>query len=89
MRGSIGIESIVDKIRENRLRWFRQMIRCEVTKAVRVVMKINVEEKRRRVRLKKIWLDMIENDMRAIGVWVGDIENRDKKRFWTRVANPK
>jgi hypothetical protein len=41
----------VDKARENRLRWFRHM-RREETKVVRVVMKINVKEKRRRRRLK-------------------------------------
>jgi hypothetical protein len=31
-------------------------------------MKINVERKRGRGRPKKRWLNMIENDMRAVGV---------------------
>jgi hypothetical protein len=39
-------------------------------------MKMNVKAKRGRPN--KIWLDMIENDMRAIGVCVGDVENRDE-----------
>jgi hypothetical protein len=41
-------------------------------------MKINVEGKRERGRPKKKWLDTIENDMRAVGVYVGDLENRDE-----------
>lgn len=31
----------------------------------------------------------IENDMRAISVCVGDVENRVKWRFRTKVADPK
>jgi hypothetical protein len=38
--------SIVDKMTENRLRWFEHVIRREETNAVRVVLKINVEGKR-------------------------------------------
>jgi len=34
-------------MRENRLRWFGHVMRREKTKAVRVVMKINVVGKRR------------------------------------------
>jgi hypothetical protein len=51
-------------------------------------MKMNVEGKRRR-KSKKIWFNTIEDDMRAIGVYVGDVENRDKWRFRTRMADPK
>jgi len=40
-----------------------------------VVLKINVEEKKERGRPKKRWLDTIENDMRAVGVCVGDVKN--------------
>jgi len=44
-------------------------------------MKTNVDGKRGRGRPKKRWLDTIENDMRAVGVCVGDVENQDKWRF--------
>jgi hypothetical protein len=40
-------------------------MRREEKKAVRVITKMNVEEKRGRGKSKKRWLDMIENDMRA------------------------
>jgi len=40
-------------------------------------------------RPKKRWLDTIENDLRTVGVCIGDVKNRDKWRFWTKVVNPK
>jgi len=45
VRGSICAASIVDKMREKRLRWFEHVMRREETKALKVVMKINVEKK--------------------------------------------
>jgi hypothetical protein len=46
----------------------------EETKAVKVVMKINVEGKKGRP--KKKWLDTIENYMKTVGVCVEDVENK-------------
>jgi hypothetical protein len=53
VRGSIGVALIVDMIRENRLRLFWHVMRQEKTKAVRVVMKMNVKGKREKGRPKK------------------------------------
>lgn len=39
--------SIVDKMGENRLKWFRYVIKKEKLETVRMVMKINVEENRK------------------------------------------
>jgi len=50
-------------MRENRLRWFRHVMRQEESKAVRVVMNMKVEGKRGRGRSKKRWLDTIENEI--------------------------
>jgi len=52
IRGSIGVASIVKKIRENRLRWFGSMMSREKTKAVRVVMRMNVERRKGRGKPK-------------------------------------
>jgi hypothetical protein len=76
VRVSISVASIVDKGGENRLRWFGHVIRWEKTKAVRVVMKMNVKRKRGRWRQKKRWLDTIQNDLRVIGVCIRDVETR-------------
>jgi hypothetical protein len=81
----------VDKKRKNKLRWFGHVIRRKESNALRVVMKIHVGEKRGRgrERSKKRCLDTIENNMRAIGVSLGDMENRDEWRFKTSVADSK
>jgi hypothetical protein len=50
-------------------------MRRKETKSVRVVLKINVEGKIERGRPKKWWLEMNENDMRAVGVWIGGMKN--------------
>lgn len=47
---------ILDKIRENMLKWFSHVMHRGDSEVVRVVIKMKVEEKRGRKRLKKIWL---------------------------------
>jgi hypothetical protein len=66
VRSSIDVVSIVDKMRKNRLRWFGHVMRRKETKAVRVVIKMNIEGKRGRRRPKKRWLDMIQNDIELL-----------------------
>jgi hypothetical protein len=46
-------------------------------------MKMNVEMKRGKGKPKNRCLDTIKNDIRAIGVCVEDVENRDEWRFKT------
>jgi hypothetical protein len=59
------------------------MIR-EETKAVRVVVEMNIEGKSGKGRPKKRCLNM-----RAVGMCIGDVESRQELRLRTRVANPK
>jgi hypothetical protein len=80
---SIGIASIVDKMRENRLRWFGHIMRRVKIKAIKVIMKMNIEGKRKQGKPKKKLLDTIKNDMMTFGVCIGDVENRDEWRFKT------
>jgi hypothetical protein len=89
VRYSIGAALIVDNMRENKLRWFGRVMRRVETKTVRMVIKINFKGKRGRGRPKRRWLNMIENVMRVVGVYVGDIENSDESRFRIRLANSK
>jgi len=67
VRNSVGVASVVDKMKENRLRWCGHKMRRDKTEVVRVVMKIYVEGRR---RPKKIWLYTIESHMRAAGMCV-------------------
>jgi len=45
VKGSVGVASVMDKIKENRLR-FEHVMRREETEAVRVVLKRNIEKRR-------------------------------------------
>jgi hypothetical protein len=67
----------------------RHVMRREKTNALRVIIKMNVEGKKGRGRTKRRWFEIIVNDMRAVGVCVGDIENQDEWRFRVRVADHK
>lgn len=46
------VASIMDKMRENRQRWFEHEMCREETEAVRAVMKMNIEEKIEREKPK-------------------------------------
>jgi len=61
-------------MRKNRPRWFGLVMRRDEMKAVRVVMRTNVEEKKGEEDRKKRWLDTIENDLRTAGVRLGSVE---------------
>ena len=78
IRGSIGVASIVDKMRENRLRWLGHVLRREETEAVRLVREMHVVGKRGRGRLKKRWGDVMASDMRKVGVSEEDAGDRVK-----------
>lgn len=62
--GINNVELIMNKIREDKLRWFRNIIRREILGAVRMVMEMNAEGK----RLKKKSLHVIESYIRTSGV---------------------
>lgn len=51
--GSVGISSIVGKIRENMLRWFGLIMRRD-SMSVRVVMKISVNCKQYNIRRRRL-----------------------------------
>lgn len=61
-RGRIGMASIVNKIRKNKLRWVGHVMRKEDSEIIRMVININVGRMTGRGRLKKRWLETIEND---------------------------
>jgi len=63
----MGVVSIIDKMRENRLRWFGYVMRREDSEAVRIVMGLSIEGKRGRGKSKK-WLKRIKCDMRTAGM---------------------
>lgn len=80
---------IVDKISKNRSRWLRNVLRRGETKAVRVVRGIYVEINKARERSKQRWADVINNDMKWVGVSKEGVEDRVLWKLGTRVADHK
>lgn len=76
---------IVNEIRENRFRWFGQVMMRGDKEAIIVAMEIYVEGKREE---KQRWIDRIENDTKKDGV--SKLEGFGAKwRRRTKMADPK
>lgn len=73
----------MDKMRENRLKWFSYVMKRNKSKAVRMVMEINAEGSRGRERLKKRWMDVTKNGMKIVGMRVDGV--RDRVQFQVEV----
>ncbi|GKE70956.1 hypothetical protein Tco_1529028, partial [Tanacetum coccineum] len=65
-RVELGVDSIIDKMREGRLRWFGHVKRRPQTAPVRRVEAMLVEGSRRRGRPKLRWEDRIKLDMKEL-----------------------
>jgi len=89
IRTKIGVASIEEKMRDNRLRWFGH-VRCRRTDApVRRVERINLEQvKRAHGRPKKIWMEVIRQDIEAKGLSEGILLDRNEWRKLIHVLNP-
>ena len=75
IRKELGVNSIQDKVREMRLRWYEHMQRMEESNEVRAVIDMRVPGKRPRGR----WMDCIRRDMQALRITLEDAQDRT---FW-------
>ncbi|GKA21638.1 retrovirus-related pol polyprotein LINE-1 [Tanacetum coccineum] len=65
-RAELDVDSIIDKMREGRLRWFGHVKRRPETAPVRRVEAMLVEGPRRRGRPKLRWEDRLKQDMKEL-----------------------
>ncbi|GKA28196.1 hypothetical protein Tco_0714364 [Tanacetum coccineum] len=65
-RVELGVDSIIDKMREGRLRWFGHVKRRPQTSPLRRVESLFVEGSRRRGRPKLRWEDRLNLDMKEL-----------------------
>jgi len=68
IRGSIRVASIADKMRGNRLKWLGDVLGRRKIDGMRIVKEMYVKEKRGNGRLKKWWLNVIENDKKRADI---------------------
>ncbi|XP_071700194.1 uncharacterized protein [Rutidosis leptorrhynchoides] len=65
-RENLNVRSIIDKLREERLRWFGHVKRRPLTAPVRRVEVLTVDGVRRRGRPTRRWEDRIKLDMKEL-----------------------
>jgi len=83
LRKMMGIESVMDVVKRNRLRWLGHVLRKDESDWVRGVLEMSVVGSRGRGRPRKTWLKVVEEEMWARGLRRGDAENREK---WRRLS---
>ena len=81
IRSLVGIVSIEDKIRENRLRWFGYIGRRPMDAPVRRVEKIDIEQgKKLRGIPKMTWMEVVKKDMKLLELEERVVANRNDWR---------
>ena len=87
IRTKIGVASIKEKMRENRLRWVSHVRRRPTDAPVRVE-RINLGQvKRAQERPKKTWMEVIRKDIEAKGLSEGILLDRNEWRKLTHVPD--
>ena len=89
IRTKIDIDSVEEKMRENRLRWFGHVRRRPTDVPVRRVEYIKLEQvKRAQGRPKKTWIEVIRQDTEAKGISEGILLDRNEWRKLIHVPDP-
>ncbi|GJX73614.1 hypothetical protein Tco_0312209, partial [Tanacetum coccineum] len=85
-RAELDVDSIIDKMREGRLRWFRHVKRRPQTASVRRVKALFVDGVRRRGRPKIRWEDRLKQDMKELLLSEDMTSDRNEWRDRIRIS---
>nr|GEV28416.1 DNA-directed DNA polymerase [Tanacetum cinerariifolium] len=88
-RATLDVDSIIDKIREGRLRWFGHVKRRPQSASVRRVEAIVVEGSRKRGRPKLRWEDRLKIDMKELHLSEDMTSDRNAWRDRIRISRHK
>ncbi|VDO04601.1 unnamed protein product [Haemonchus placei] len=80
VRQRFGVASIVDKMREARLRWYGHTLRAKIDSVRKIGLRLDVSGKRPRGRPKQRWLDTLHEDLKAVNIHPDQAINRVKWR---------
>nr|GEX76064.1 protein transport protein SEC24-like CEF [Tanacetum cinerariifolium] len=85
-RAELEVETIINKIREGRLRWFGHVRRRPKSAPVRRVEALVIDGMRRRSRPKLRWEDKVKLDMKELLLSDGMTSDRNKWRARTSLG---
>ena len=80
LRERMGIESVSDAAKRNRLRWLGHDLRKDDDDRVKKTMSFEVEGKRGRERPMMTWSQVVEKEMRECGLKREDKKDRERWR---------
>ena len=87
LREIMGIESVSDAVKRNRLRWLGHGLRKDDGDWVKKIMLFEQEGKRGRGSLRMTWSLVVERDMRECGLKREDAKDRERwRRLLCRVS---
>lgn len=80
IRGTVHVRCFVEKARGVRLRWFGQVQRGDSEYIGRSTQRLEVADRKSRVRPKKSFMNLVKEDMKFAGVRKEDAEDRVRWR---------
>ena len=80
----LKVESIAERCRKARLRWFSHVKRRYQEYVGRMTMEMVPPGRRKRGRPKQRWMDCVNRDMRAIGTTSDEVHDRTG---WRRIVS--
>ena len=87
----VGVDDLEEHLRQKRLRWFGHIVRRDEEVEIKKVLEFKIEGRRMRGMPVKRWIDVVEEDIRAMGVLQQDTGNREgwRRRAVKGLANPR
>jgi len=82
LRERLGIDDIILVLQQNRLRWYRHVLRKEDTDWVKICMEYEVEGSRPSGRPKRMWTEVVQKDCQARNLNREDTMDRSR---WKKV----
>ena len=76
IRGTVKVERLGMKMREGRLRWYGHVMRRDQEYVERRMIEMELPGKRRRGRPRRIFLDVVKEDMGEVGAKETDVGDR-------------
>ena len=80
LRERMGIESVSDAVKRNRLRWLGHVLQKDDDDWMKKIMSFEVEGKRGWGRLRMTWSQVVERDMIESGLKREDVKDRERWR---------